>query len=288
VLSNPKIRVKNKEKAKFNVGTRVPITTTTMATTGTTSQVNVQYVDVGVKVNAEPTIQLNNEISIKLSLEVSSIISRESVGGKDSATTVVTIGTRNLDTVMSLKDGETSVIGGLIANSKSESRQKVFLLGDIPLVGPLLSNKETSKDKTELILAITPRLVRGVTVLPSSTTAFNSGKEDAPSVMPPYVSFEQAADYAPAAKPQVSPAPQRPVGKEVEQPSPALVVTPLEPAVPEATEPDQEPTDNRQQPAPVTPPVASEMLQPPPTAAVEPPPAPPVTEPETPTTGALE
>src|SRR6185369_17112874 len=59
VLSNPKIRVKNKEKAKFNVGQRVPITTTTL--NGTLSQVNVQYVDVGVKLNAEPTIQLNNE-----------------------------------------------------------------------------------------------------------------------------------------------------------------------------------------------------------------------------------
>ncbi len=84
VLSNPKIRVKNKEKAKFNVGTRVPITTTTL--NGTQSQVNVQYVDVGVKVNAEPNIQLNNEISIKLSLEVSSIITKETVGGVGSAT----------------------------------------------------------------------------------------------------------------------------------------------------------------------------------------------------------
>ena len=82
VLSNPKIRVKNKEKAKFNVGTRVPITTTTM--NGVQSQVNVQYVDVGVKVNAEPTIQLNNEISIKLNLEVSSILTKEKVGADGS------------------------------------------------------------------------------------------------------------------------------------------------------------------------------------------------------------
>src|SRR6185369_81321 len=95
VLSNPKIRVKNKEKSKFNVGTRVPITTTTL--NGVQSQVNVQYVDVGVKVNAEPTIQLNNEISIKLSLEVSSILTKDKVGA-DGLTTVVTIGTRNIET----------------------------------------------------------------------------------------------------------------------------------------------------------------------------------------------
>jgi general secretion pathway protein D len=107
------MRIKNKEKAKFNVGTRVPITTTSSPTGGGVS-VNVQYVDVGVKLNAEPTIQLNNDISLKLSMEVSSILSRDTVGGAGSATTVVTIGTRNLDTVLSLKDGDTSVIGGLI------------------------------------------------------------------------------------------------------------------------------------------------------------------------------
>lgn len=187
VLSNPKIRVKNREKAKFNVGTRVPITTTTM--NGTVSQVNVQYVDVGVKVNAEPTIQLNNEISIKLSLEVSSILQKETVG-LDKSTSVVTIGTRNLETVLSLKDGETSVIGGLIQNSSNNDKSKVYLLGDIPLIGPLFTNTNSSKDKTELILAITPRLVRGVPVPLPGLASFVSGKEDHPSLIRPMSSFD--------------------------------------------------------------------------------------------------
>ncbi|SJZ89018.1 general secretion pathway protein D [Trichlorobacter thiogenes] len=222
VLSNPKLRVKNKEKAKFNVGTRVPITTTTMATTGTTSQVNVQYVDVGVKVNAEPTIQLNNEVSIKLGLEVSSIISRETVGGKDSATTVVTIGTRNLDTVLSLKDGETSVIGGLIANAKSDSKQKIFLLGDIPLIGPLLSNTKSDNDKTELILAITPRLVRGVAVPQQPLTSFSSGKEDLPALQPPAPTQRQAL---------FRPAGAAPAAAQAAQPAPTTPAAPLKPGI---------------------------------------------------------
>lgn len=188
VLSNPKIRVKNKEKSKFNVGTRVPITTTTL--NGTLSQVNVQYVDVGVKVNAEPTILLNNEITIKLGLEVSSILSKETVGGSTSPTSVVTIGTRNLDTVLSLKDGETSVIGGLIQNTQNNTKQKLFLLSDIPLIGPLLTNHDTTKDKTELILAITPRLVRGVTVPQNNLMSFTSGKEDNPALMNQLASFD--------------------------------------------------------------------------------------------------
>jgi general secretion pathway protein D len=189
VLSNPKIRVRNKEKAKFNVGQRVPITTTTL--NGTLSQVNVQYVDVGVKLNAEPNIQLNNEIIIKLSLEVSSILSKEIVGGSTSPTSVVTIGTRNLDTVLSLKDGETSIIGGLIQNTKNNTKQKIYLLSDIPLIGPLLTNNDATKDKTELILAITPRLVRSVTVPQNSLMSFDSGKEDDPSLRRPMASFNQ-------------------------------------------------------------------------------------------------
>ncbi|MDD2308729.1 MAG: cohesin domain-containing protein [Desulfuromonadaceae bacterium] len=187
VLSNPKIRVKNKEKAKFNVGTRVPITTTTL--NGTVSQVNVQYVDVGVKVNAEPTIQLNNEISIKLNLEVSSILQKETVGA-DKSTSVVTIGTRNVETVLSLKDGETSIIGGLIQNSTNNDKSKIYLLGDIPLIGSLFTNTNSSKDKTELMLAITPRLVRGISVPLPGLSSFGSGKEDHPSLVRAMASFD--------------------------------------------------------------------------------------------------
>uniref|UniRef100_C6E2R8 Type II and III secretion system protein n=1 Tax=Geobacter sp. (strain M21) TaxID=443144 RepID=C6E2R8_GEOSM len=230
-LSNPKIRVKNREKAKFNVGTRVPITTTSSPSGGGVS-VNVQYVDVGVKVNAEPTIQLNNEVAIKLGLEVSSILNEKTIG-TDQATTVVTIGTRNLDTVLSLKDGETSIIGGLIQKTQTDSKNKVFLLGDIPIIGPLFSNTSDKKDKTELLLAITPRIVRGVTVPDNDVAAFWSGREDEPSSHQPYSSFmepdfvnpEAAAEGAPApaaAKPAPRVLPNLvPVQKSVPAPVPA-------------------------------------------------------------------
>jgi general secretion pathway protein D len=202
-LSNPKIRVKNREKAKFNVGTRVPITTTSSPSGGGVS-VNVQYVDVGVKVNAEPTIQLNNEVSIKLGLEVSSILQKDTIG-TDQATTVVTIGTRNLDTVLSLKDGETSIIGGLIQKTKTDSKSKIFLLGDIPFLGALFTNTNDSANKTELMLAITPRIVRGVTVPENDVAAFWSGREDEPSSNKPYSSFTAEPDLLPAAPAATAP-----------------------------------------------------------------------------------
>ncbi|WP_306534604.1 cohesin domain-containing protein [Geobacter sp.] len=265
VLANPKIRVKNREKSKFTVGTRVPITTT--STTGTTGgfSVNVQYVDVGVKLNAEPTIMLNNEVSIKLGLEVSSIVDKETVGGTDSATTVVTIGTRNLDTVLNLKDGETSVIGGLIEDSKTKGKQKIFLLGDIPFIGPLLSDNTTDNQKRELILAITPRLVRSVTVPEPDVASFWSGKEDDPSVVKPFASFElepefttgqpaqskavktpTAASPKPASVPAQAITPQQPV-PQVEEGSPASPVAPQATTPQSATQ--QTPTPG-QQPVP--------------------------------------
>jgi general secretion pathway protein D len=208
-LSNPKMRIKNKEKAKFNVGTRVPITTTSSPTGGGIS-VNVQYVDVGVKLNAEPTIQRNDDVTLKLGLEVSSILSRDTVGGSGSATTVVTIGTRNLDTVLSLKDGETSIIGGLIQDTKSRSKQKVSFIGDIPIIGSIFSSHDDSNDKTELILAITPHIVRSLAVPEQNVAAFWTGKEDEPSPFKDYISFNKEEEPPAAAAP--APAPAAPAG----------------------------------------------------------------------------
>jgi general secretion pathway protein D len=254
VLSNPKLRVKNKEKAKFNVGTRLPIVTTTL--NGTTSQANVQYVDVGVKLNAEPNIQLNNEIIIKLSLEVS-----QQIGGTKevSGASVVTIGTRNLDTVLSLKDGETSVIGGLREYRESNSKNSVYLLGDIPILGPLLSGYTKSKDKTELILAITPRLVRSVTVPTGNLMSFVSGKEDDPTLTRPMASFDQEPVFETPAK--------APVAK---QPATATPIKPVQPVQPVAAQPVAVAPATAVKQTPVTTPVPAPVAPAAPTAPAKP------------------
>ena len=147
----------------------------------------------------------NNDISIKLSMEVSSILSRDTVGGSGSATTVVTIGTRNLDTVLNLRDGETSIIGGLIQNNSNKSKQKVFLIGDLPIIGPLLSSSVDTNDKSELILAVTPHIVRGITIPEADVASFWSGKEDEPTVNKIYQSFVQEPELV-----QPAPAPGTP------------------------------------------------------------------------------
>lgn len=260
-LSNPKIRVKNREKAKFNVGTRVPITTTSSNGVGNYN-VNVQYVDVGVKINAEPTIQLNNDVNIKLGLEVSSILSKEKVG-TDGNTTVATIGTRNMDTVLSLKDGETSVIGGLIQDTKGQNSQKIWLLGDIPVIGALFSNHDNSGDKTELILAITPRIIRGISVSDPEVASFWSGVEDDPSTTLKFASFVQEPEFGqPSSKNAAKPTPAVPSadakpGQPAQPPqiSPVPSASVAEPkavqnlAAPQVMQPSAETPPVQQQPA---------------------------------------
>ncbi|GAB7027275.1 secretin N-terminal domain-containing protein [Geotalea toluenoxydans] len=257
-LANPKIRVKNREKAKFNVGTRVPITTTSTNGTSIGVNVNVQYVDVGVKMNAEPTIQLNNEVSIKLSLEVSSILSKDKIGDASSLTTVVTIGTRNLDTVLSLKDGETSIIGGLIQDSKTKGKRKVMILGDIPIIGPLLSSNDNSNSKSELVLAITPRVVRSISVPEGDAAGFWSGKEDEPSLSKPYSSFVQEPELVPAVQTTPLPPAEAPVKPETEpkaapsvQPPPPVPAQPEPPTAAEPQSPAPKVTVNLAAPASV-------------------------------------
>lgn len=156
-LANPKVRVKSKEKAKILIGDKVPvITTTNSGTTGLVSE-NISYLDVGLKLDVEPTVSPDDEVTIKLGLEVSSIAREiKSAGGS----TAFQIGTRNANTVLRLLDGETQILAGLISNEDRTAANRVPGLGDLPLAGRLFSSQKDEYQRTELVLAITPRIVR--------------------------------------------------------------------------------------------------------------------------------
>src|SRR5207244_6294605 len=104
VLANPRIRVKNKEKARIHIGDRVPVITTTAAATGGFISESVTYLDVGLKLEVEPQIFLEDEVGIKVGLEVSNIGATIT---SSSGTRTYQIGTRNATTNLRLRDGET-------------------------------------------------------------------------------------------------------------------------------------------------------------------------------------
>ncbi|HEY5672593.1 MAG TPA: secretin N-terminal domain-containing protein [Malonomonas sp.] len=225
VLANPKIRVKNKEKAKVHIGSREPVITVTK--NGDDFTDSVQYVDVGVKLDVEPIIQLDNTVVTKLGLEVSNVSGRSTT---TSGTSVLTISTTNATTALTLKDGERTIIGGLLRDSKSKNKKTVPILGDIPLLGSLFSSHDNSKSKSEILLSITPHIVKLVNLPETNLSSIWSGGEDDMKVgrnfgtfADDYVAEQQGllpkVDYQPLTDPAPQPVEKAPAGSAPEQPS---------------------------------------------------------------------
>ena len=166
LLANPRIRVKNREKAKIHIGEKLPVfTTTSTANVGVSA--SVSYLDVGLKLDVEPAVTLDDEVAIKVALEVSNIV-REVPGPSDSL--AYQLGTRSAATVLRLRNGETQVLAGLISDEERRSAQRLPGLGDLPLIGRLFSSERNNASKTEIVLLITPRIVRNI-VAPSLARA---------------------------------------------------------------------------------------------------------------------
>ena len=157
ILANPRIRVKNREKAKIHIGDRVPVITSVATQISQTE--SVTYLDVGIKLEVEPTVHLDDHVGIKVNLEVSSI-SREI--RSDTGTLTYQVGTRNATTVLRLSDGETQMLAGLISDEERRSATKVPGLGDLPVIGRLFGSTNDTAGKTEIVLLITPRVVRNL------------------------------------------------------------------------------------------------------------------------------
>ncbi|HNB64999.1 MAG TPA: general secretion pathway protein GspD [Rhodocyclaceae bacterium] len=207
ILANPRIRVKNRDKAKIHIGEKLPIfTTTATANVGVSASVN--YLDVGLKLEVEPSVHMDDDVAIKVNLEVSSVV-KEVTGPSNSI--AYQVGTRSASTSLRLKDGETQVLAGLISDEERSSAARLPGLGEVPALGRLFSSQRDVENKTEIILLITPRVVRNVTKpgLASATQA--AGTEaavgvSALSIGPTAPGALGVAAAAPGAMPAASPA----------------------------------------------------------------------------------
>ncbi len=176
VLANPRLRARNHEKAKVLIGEKLPVfTTTSTANVGVSA--SVSYLDVGLKLEVEPSVQLDNDVVMKVNLEVSSLISRV-VGPQGSV--AYQIGTRQATTSLRLRSGETQVLAGLIREEDRKGISGIPLLADTPLIGRLFGLHSDERLKTEVVLLITPRVVRNVGVPDGSITSVPSGVDASP------------------------------------------------------------------------------------------------------------
>ena len=158
LLANPRVRARNREKAKILIGDRVPNITSTITATGFSSE-SINYIDVGLKLDIEPTIYLDNEVAMKVTLEVSNIVNRIET---KSGTVAYQIGTRTATSVLRLKDGENQLLAGLISDEDRRTVNKLPFLGEIPILGRLFGSHSDEGVKTEIVLSITPRVLRNV------------------------------------------------------------------------------------------------------------------------------
>jgi general secretion pathway protein D len=225
VLANPRIRVKNKDKARVHIGDRVPVITTTAAATGGFVSESVTYLDVGLKLEVEPLIFLEDEVGIRIGLEVSNIVQEIRASGTGSL--VYQIGTRNAATNLRLRDGETQVLAGLINREDRLSADRVPGLGELPILGRLFSNTRDTKNRTEIVLLITPRLMRSLARPEAGSVEFAAGTEAATGT-------PRLGAVAPFVPPPPEPgAPQPPVQPPSPESSGVPVVPPQPPATPQ-------------------------------------------------------
>jgi general secretion pathway protein D len=191
LLSNPRIRVRNREKAKILIGNRIPVISSVVTPSSTTPVITdtIQYLDVGLKLEIEPNIHLDGGVMIKMNLEVSTL--GDQVTSKNG-TIAFRVGTRNASTVLQLKDGETQTLMGLIQDDEIEKAARLPGLGDIPVLGRLFSNTRTDGQKTEIVLSITPRIVRNIPRPPMDIAAVWSGTEAAFRVARPVLNLPDA------------------------------------------------------------------------------------------------
>jgi general secretion pathway protein D len=174
-LASPRIRARNKEKAKILIGSRVPVITssTALLSNGTASSSSVQYLDVGLTLEVQPTVYLDGDVAIKVGLEVSSITNTVNVGN----TQAYTIGTRNANTLLRLKDGETQILAGLIQDSDTRNSAGIPGLSQIPIVGRLFGSHNSDREKNEIVLSITPHIIRTQARPDTDNTEFWYGTE---------------------------------------------------------------------------------------------------------------
>jgi len=166
ILQNPQVRSTDGQTAKLSIGQRVPYATgsflpslggtTSSGTTGLLASTQFQFQDVGVKLELTPHLLANGEVAIHASIEISSLGANVTIAGVSEPT----FGERKIEHDIRLKEGEVSVLGGLIQTSMINTVAGVPFLGDVPFLRYLFSTEHVERQETEVLVMLTPRVVR--------------------------------------------------------------------------------------------------------------------------------
>jgi general secretion pathway protein D len=161
LLAKPQLRITEGEKASLTIGDKVPIPLTTFNTSNTVGGsivpiTSFQYQDVGIRIDIEPRVHHNQEVTLKIKVTV------DQINGYRGDQPI--IGTRAFESVIRLKDGETNFLAGLIRSDENNSEKGFPGLSEIPILGRLFSDKHTDAQRTDVILTLTPHIIRNAEI----------------------------------------------------------------------------------------------------------------------------
>src|SRR5208337_4213489 len=234
IIQNPQIRALDGQKATLKIGDRVPVATGSfqpgIGGVGINPLVNTQfqYLDVGVNIEITPRVHAGREISLKLSMDVSDVDSYVSIGGISQPV----IGQRKIENEIRLKEGEVSLLGGMMEDSKTKALTGIPGLASIPILKYLFAQDTADHSTNEIVFVLVPHIVRGPDTSHGSSDMLDVGTANALSLRrsntkAPAAPAASAPASAPAAAPasQGSPAPggQPPAGQGAQNMGPALL-----------------------------------------------------------------
>jgi len=157
LISNPRITAMDNQEATISVGTTFPIPQINRGLAGQGDIVTFNYKDVNIELRVTPHVTENRKILMSVNPVIEEVTGEVVVDVNRAPIT----SKRSVHTTVSVRDGETIVIGGMIKDNTTVTTSKVFLLGDIPLIGPFFRHQKKEKKQTDLIIFITPHIVRG-------------------------------------------------------------------------------------------------------------------------------
>jgi general secretion pathway protein D len=262
ILQNPQIRATDGQQATLKIGERIPIATgsyqTGAATAIVSSLVNTQftYIDVGVNLDLKPTIHFDNDVSMKVSVEVSATNGSTSIGG----ITEPIITQRKIDQTIRLKDGEANLLGGIQQHQTTWTISGTPGLGELPLLKYFFSTQEKETTDDEIVFLLVPHVIRQEQITPEDVQEIDTGTTNEVEVRqvdalmqppPPPDQANQAEANPPA------------LGGQSPQPAALPAPPPMQTAPVSAPQAAQQAIQQMQQPPTPGPPVSLQVAAPP-------------------------
>ncbi len=176
LLAKPQLRISEGQKAQLLIGSKVPVPVTSFNSSNVNGSnvvpiTSYQYQDVGIKIEVEPRVHHNKEVTLKLMVEVSN------QEGNAPGTTQPQFGTRTISSNIRLKDGETNFLAGLYRTDKANTKNTIPFIGDIPIIGLLFTHHTNENHVTDLVLTLTPHIIRIPDVTEDDVTPYFVGTD---------------------------------------------------------------------------------------------------------------